>query len=275
MTAYSTHQESGPAELGKPFIEWADLWWRPLPDMAGQPGRRFCCRALATVGRSWLKAAPGWDQVQPAHDPFIFASNHSTRLEALLLPALLALHRRGRQVHFLADWNYLLWPLLGSLMRMNDPVIVTRKPARPHFLNIFKPWFKTTESPYRQAHRRLLAGESLGIFPEGTVNRRPDRLLRGHTGVARLSLETGAAIVPAGLQFAGPPSRFLHLDSMIVRVGRPLRPVPDYIGSTAPAAAVREWHACTMRAIADLSGKTWPPPNPRNNHAPAHTSLAN
>jgi 1-acyl-sn-glycerol-3-phosphate acyltransferase len=243
--------------------------------MAGQPVRRFCCRSLATVGRAWLNSAPGWEQVRSANDPFILAPNHCSRREALLLPALLALYRDGRQVHFLADWNYLLWPLLGSLIQMNDPIIVARKPARPGVLNVFKPLFQTEETPYRQARHRLLAGQSLGIFPEGTVNRRTQCLLRGQSGVARLSLETGAAIIPVGIRLAGPPSRFALLDPVIVRMGRPLRPPTDYIGSTAPAAAVREWHAITMQAIADLSGKTWHPHNPRNNHAPADSSLAN
>jgi 1-acyl-sn-glycerol-3-phosphate acyltransferase len=222
-----------------------------------------------------LESAPDWKQIHPANDPFILTPNHSSRLEALLLPALLAIHRNGRQVHFLADWNYLLWPLLGSLIRMNDPIIVTRKPARPAFLNRFKPLFQTAESPYAQARRRLLAGQSLGIFPEGTVNPRSRSLLLGQSGAARLSLETGAAIIPMGIQFTGRPAGFLNLDSMIVRLGRPLRPSADHLGSTAPAAAVRQWHETTMRAIAALSGKTWSTLNPRNNHAPADSSLAN
>ena len=214
------------------------------------------------VGRSWLKAAPGWEHALPANDPFILAPNHSSRLEALLLPALLALHRQGRQVHFLADWNFFMWPLLGSLIRMNDPIIITRKPARPRFLNGFKSHYESPESPCGQARRRLLAGQSLGIFPEGTVNRQPQYLLRGRTGVARLSLETGVAVIPVGIRFAGRPSRFLNLDVMRVRMGRPLWPDTAHLGANAPVPAVRQWHETIMRAIADLSGRTWPPPSP-------------
>jgi 1-acyl-sn-glycerol-3-phosphate acyltransferase len=262
-------------EVGKPTAEPAKLWRQPLPEMAGRPGRRVCCRSLALLGRSWLKAAPGWEHALPANDPFILAPNHGSRLEALLLPALLALHRQGRQVHFLADWNYFLWPLLGSLMRMNDPVIITRKPARPRFLNVFKPRFQSAETSYQQARRRLLAGQSLGIFPEGTVNRRTQCLLPGRTGVARLSLETGAAVIPAGIQWAGRPSLGLNLDAVVVRMGRPLWPDTAHLGTQVPAPAVRQWHETIMRAIADLSGKSWPPPNPENNYATAHSSPAN
>ena len=243
--------------------------------MAGQPVRRFCSRALASLGHSCLSSASGWEHALPANDPFILAPNHCSRREALLLPALLALHRGGRQVHFLADWNFLLWPLLGSLIRMNDPIVVTRKSARPRVLNLFKPWFQSAETPFQQARRRLQAGQSLGIFPEGTVNPREQTLLRGQSGVARLSLETGAPIIPVGIQFSTGPSRLLNLDSMSVHLGRPLRPMTDYIGSTAPAAVVRLWHERTMRAIADLSGKTWSPHNPRSKYAPADPSTTN
>ena len=264
-------------EEGKPSSEkvgLADLWQPALPGMAGPPVRRFCCRSLATLGRWWLKSATGWEHTLPANDPFILAPNHGSRLEALLLPAMLAVQRAGKQVHFLADWNFLLWPVVGSLIRMNDPIIVTRKPARPRFLNRFKPWFQASETPFQEARRRLLAGKSVGIFPEGTVNAGPDSLLRGRNGVARLSLETGAPVIPVGIQFDGRAAGLFNLGSMIVRIGRPLRPVADYIGSVAPASAVRDWHEKTMLAIADLSGKTWQPHNPRNKYASAHSSNA-
>jgi len=250
--------------VGKPAGELTELWRHPLPEMAGRPGRRLCCRSLARMGGSWLQAAAGWEHALPANDPFILAPNHSSRLEAILLPALLALHRHGRQVHFLADWNYFLWPLLGSLMRMNDPVIITRKPARPRFLNVFKPRFQSAETSFQQARRRLLAGQSLGIFPEGTVNRQTRWLLPGRTGAARLSLETGAAVIPMGIRLAGGPSRLLNLDAVMVQMGRPLWPDPAHLGTHVPAPAVRQWHETIMRAIADLSGKSWPPPNPEN-----------
>jgi 1-acyl-sn-glycerol-3-phosphate acyltransferase len=243
--------------------------------MHGHPLHRFCCRLLTTLGRSWFKASSGWEQVLAANDPFILAPNHSSRLEALLLPAMLAWQRRGRQVHFVADWNFLLLPVIGSVMRMNDPIVVTRKPARPRFLNVFKPWFKPALTPFKEARERLLAGQSLGIFPEGTVNPNRQDLLRGQSGVARLSLETGAAVIPVGLSFSGQSGRWLNMESMIVRLGRPLKPVTDYIGSTAPAEVVAQWHQRTMMAIADLSGKNWHPNNPKNKYAPAYSSITN
>ena len=243
--------------------------------MAGRPATRFCCRALAALGQLWLKEANGWEHILPVHDPFILAPNHASRAEALLLPALLALHRGGRQVHFLADWNFLMWPLVGSLIRMNEPVIITRKSARPRFLNVLKPWYQTAESPFQSARRRLQEGQSLGIFPEGTVNEQRNNLLRGQSGVARLSLETGVPVIPVGLQPSRSGGSGSGFESMILRIGRPLRPVGDFIGHRAPGGAVREWHQQTMQAIANLSGKTWHPHNPKTKYAPADSNLAN
>lgn len=269
MDAHSIHNDVWEVEAGNSSVQpagLAELWRRPLPGMAAQPVRRFCCRALATLGRPLVQAGSGWENALPSGDPFILALNHISRIEALLVPALLALHRGGRQVHFLADWNFLLWPVVGSLIRMNDPIIITRKPARPRMLNVFKVRYQSGETPFQQARRRLLAGQSVGIFPEGTVNDAAESLLRGRNGAARLSLETGAPIIPAGIQPAK-PSAGSRFHPLIVNLGRPLRPAREFIGSTAPVAAVREWHECTMRAVADLSGKTWQSHNPRNNHA--------
>lgn len=278
VEAHRTHQAArqvGVGNPGAPTAKLTDIWGRALPEMSGRPVTRLSCRALATLGRFWLQDATGWEHILPARDPFILAPNHGSRQEALLLPALLALHRQGRQVHFLADWNFLLWPLVGSLIRMNDPIIITRKPARPRCLNVFKPLFKSAESPFQAARRRLLAGQSLGIFPEGTVNQQENQLLRGQSGAARLSLETGAPVIPMGLQRAETSGRSWGLDAMMVRIGRPLQPDREFVGRAAPAVAVRQWHQQTMQAIADLSGKTWHPHNPKTKYAPAYSNLAN
>jgi len=47
----------------------------------------------------------------------VLVLNHSTKLEAVLLPALLMLLRGGHHLHFMADWNYRLIPGLGHFYR--------------------------------------------------------------------------------------------------------------------------------------------------------------
>jgi 1-acyl-sn-glycerol-3-phosphate acyltransferase len=232
-----------------------DTWSRPLPFFAGQPANRICCRLVVTLARQLVAGSCGWEHVAPASDPFILAANHSQKLEALLIPALLAFNRGGRQVHFFTDWNYLLYPGLGWLIRRNDPIVVVRKPAKPAWLNVFQSRFRTEESPMTRARRHLEAGRSVGIFPEGTVNPCPRSLLRGLRGAARLSLETGMPVVPLGIRF--PNQTNSEFSPMSLHFGAPLRPA----GGSGNTAA---WHETIMRAIAGLSGKTWQPNNPRN-----------
>jgi 1-acyl-sn-glycerol-3-phosphate acyltransferase len=232
-----------------------------MPAFPGGPLGRLCCRALVALAQRLLLESSGWEHVAAANDPFIFAANHSQKLEAVLLPALLAFQRRGRQVHFFADWNYFLYPGLGWLMRINDPIVVVRKPARPAILNVLQPFFRTSESPMAAAYRRLLAGQSIGVFPEGTRNGSPAQLLRGLRGAARLSLKTGAPVVPVGVRF--PHGTNAELARFSIQIGAPMRPA-------GVATTEAGWHAQIMRAIATLSGKTWHPDNPRTNHETRH-----
>jgi 1-acyl-sn-glycerol-3-phosphate acyltransferase len=99
----------------------------------------------------------------------------------------------------------------------------------------------------------------VGIYPEGTVNRDPRRLLAGRGGAARLSLETGAPIVPVGIRFPGaaPGAPISDRAAMEVHIGAPLRP-PQRAPMSATPREVRAWHAVVMREISRLSGKAWP-----------------
>jgi 1-acyl-sn-glycerol-3-phosphate acyltransferase len=222
-------------------------------------GDRLLLRALALLARYHVLSIHGLQHIRAAGDPFILAANHGTRRESLLVPALLFLHRGGRRVHFLADWNFRLIPGVGLIYSRAQVVTVLRKSARPRFLNALKPLYECSLRPFEQARAHLVAGRSIGIFPEGAVNRDPGRLLRGRRGAARLSLETGTPVVPMGIRFphvergAPIPSHA----AMELHIGPPLRPAGPP-RAEAPLAAVTEWHATIMRAISCHSGKEWP-----------------
>jgi 1-acyl-sn-glycerol-3-phosphate acyltransferase len=237
------------------------VWSRPLPGFTGQPMARFCCRALVALARRRLVESRGWEHVAAAQDPFILAANHSQKLEALLLPSLLAFHRGGRQVHFFADWNFLLWPGLGWLISRNEPIVVVRKRARPEWLNVFQARYKNAGTPLAVARQRLESGRSVGIFPEGTVNRSPHKLLRGLRGAAQLSLETGAPVIPLGVRFPGGASS--EFAPFSLHFGAPMRPEPG-------ADDVADWHEQIMRNLSALSGKAWQPDNPRTKNEKRH-----
>ena len=235
------------------------LRW-PLPFQ--DAGNRWLVRGLVMLARRQVLAISGLEHVRAERDPFILALSHGTRSEALLVPALLVLARGGRIIHFLADWNFRLIPGVGLIYRRGEAITLTRKPARPRILNLLKPLYRHPVPAWERARTQLARGRSIGVFPEGTVNRDPRRLLPGRRGAARLSLETGAPVLPVGIRFprARPDEPINDRAAIAVEIGAPLNPPRDAIGGVAPLAAVRGWHAVVMREIGRLSHKAWAPP---------------
>lgn len=256
-------RESPPMSLEARPLIWeppaarALLHW-PLPDQ--NRFNAFLVRALAMLSRGRVLAVRGLHHVRPSLDPFILVLNHTTRTEALLVPALIMLHRGGRLIHFLADWNFRLIPGIGLLYHRAQTISVLAKSARPRVLDALKPLYRHPRSALDQARLCLAHGRSVGLFPEGTVNRDPHRLLAGRRGAALLSLETGAPVVPVGIRFphARPGQRIRDRDAMDVHIGPPLF-APLHNAARPSRAALHERHAAIMTEIARLSGKVWAP----------------
>ncbi len=230
-----------------------ELYTQPLPALGLID--RALTRSLGYFVLPRFASICGLEHVAPASDPFVLALNHATRFEALALPALLMYHRGGRRVHFLADWNFQMIPGIGMLYRRSGAIVVMRKSARPRFLNALKPLYAHVEPSHQRALAHLQSGRSVGIFPEGTVNRDPERLLRGRLGAARLSLEAGVPVVPGGIRIIGGGARRPQLQ---LDLGAPLHPDERREGSVT-RAEVRAWHDRIMTEIARLSGKAWEP----------------
>jgi 1-acyl-sn-glycerol-3-phosphate acyltransferase len=229
----------------------------PLPE-AGFVDR-LVQRGVGLFAARQVTGVYGVENLTRAPEPFIVAINHSIRREALMVPSLLVMARRGRWIHFLADWNFLLMPLVGWVMRRSGVIVVTRKAARPAFLNRLKPLFEDSLTTAERVKAHLAAGRSVGVFPEGTVNRDPARLLVGRVGMSRLSLETGAPIVPVGIRFpdARPGEPIGERERMEIHIGPAIR--PPAVAGTPGVALSRRWHATVMGEIARLSGKSWGP----------------
>jgi 1-acyl-sn-glycerol-3-phosphate acyltransferase len=178
------------------------------------------------------------------------------------VPALIIFHRGGRLIHFWSDWMFRLMPGVGLMLGRAGTIVVTTKPARYRVLNLFKRFFLHPLPPLDQARALLITGNAVGAFPEGTVNRDPARLLPGRLGTARLSLETGIPILPAGIRFPDVPAGapVPEKAAMELVIGPPLKPPPRRPGVRPTLAEVRAWHAVMMTEIARLSGKTWRAP---------------
>lgn len=242
---------------GEPYLGLRDVLARPLPHLADSPLTRWLIRLTLAGLRGQLLDVQGLERVQPERDPFILAVNHSQRAEAILIPAFLFHLRAGRRIHFLADWNFCLLPPVWVLYRCAQVITIARKPAKPAFLNVFKPLFTNDVPGFERARRMLVEGRSVGVFPEGTVNRSPDRLLKGYSGAARLSLQTGVKVIPVGVRFpTNPPGKAIGaMAPMVLNIGEPL--VPPAPVAEPDLESIRGWHEQIMKQISLLSGKAW------------------
>jgi 1-acyl-sn-glycerol-3-phosphate acyltransferase len=134
--------------------------------------------------RMLFKLSVEGEENLPEGGPAILAGNHLSFSDSLFMPLLVK-----RKVTFLAKQEYFTGHGVKGVL------------SRWFFRSAGQvPIDRSSGSAARDAletgTKVLLAGQLLGIYPEGT--RSPDgRLYRGKTGVARMSLETGAPVIPA------------------------------------------------------------------------------
>ena len=241
--------------------QWHNLGWSqirkwPLEELSSATDRALT-RLACLIALKQVVLVVGWENVLPRHDPFLLIANHSSRREALFLPAVLMLARGGRTIRFLADWNFRLIPGAGSLYNRSGAITLTRKDARPRVLNLLKPLFEPETPPLVTAKRHLLRGGSVGIFPEGTVNRDADQLLRGRRAAARLSLETQVPVVPVGIRFdqrIGSTGQIDSSSGMSIHIGKALDPA-TLQGTPVTPRSVTDWNAQLMAEVGRLCGK--------------------
>jgi 1-acyl-sn-glycerol-3-phosphate acyltransferase len=123
--------------------------------------------------------------------PCIYAFNHNNAFESLFVPALLIWLLGSWRVSFVIDWMFGQLPVVGWLMQRIEPVYVWHKRSTVPFLERRR--VKAASSSSRdECIRRLDAGASIGIFPEGTRNADPFRLLKAKPGIGYIALESVA-----------------------------------------------------------------------------------
>lgn len=118
----------------------------------------------------------------PKRGPVIVAANHRSFLDSLFLPMAIG----WRRLTFVAKAEYFDKRRTAWFFRGVGQIPIRRSGGG------------ASQAALAAATEVLYAGKPFGIYPEGTRTR--DGVThRGHTGVARLSLATGAPIVPVGL----------------------------------------------------------------------------
>ena len=117
----------------------------------------------------------------PTDGPVILAANHRSFLDSLFMPLVIR-----RRVTFVAKAEYFDSRKTAWFFRGVGQIPIRREGG------------SASERALESATEVLNGGGVFGIYPEGTRTR-DGFTHKGHTGVARLAVRTGASIVPVGL----------------------------------------------------------------------------
>jgi 1-acyl-sn-glycerol-3-phosphate acyltransferase len=113
---------------------------------------------------------------------FIAAPNHCTEIDPLVVGHML--FNQKRMPHFLAKVALFKVPVLGAVLRATKQIPVERSSAGAN-------------RSLQLAKEVVDEGGAIIIYPEGTLTRDPELWpMRGHTGAARMALESGIPVVP-------------------------------------------------------------------------------
>jgi 1-acyl-sn-glycerol-3-phosphate acyltransferase len=178
--------------------------------------------------------------VVPQSGPVILAANHRSFLDSIFLPLVLR-----RRVTFVAKAEYFDDPKTAWFFRAVGQIPIRREGG------------SAAEGALAAATDVLESGGVFAIYPEGTRTR-DGYLHRGHTGVARLALATGAPIIPVGLvgtDECQPTDKKLPrlFRTVWIRFGSPL-PVAHYEDRPDERLVLRQVTDELMYEIRELSG---------------------
>ncbi len=214
----------------------------PLPDGIGSlqtPVGWFMRPAFRFL---WKFDVQGRENV-PATGGAVICANHLAAIDSFVVPAVLprSIMYVGKS-EYLDDWKTAkLFPRLG--------MIPIDRRGGDHARGAL------------DAARQVLAkGGLFGIYPEGTRSR-SGRLHKGHTGAARLAIETGCPIVPVGLigtPEIQPPDQAIpnFFRRATIRFGAPIE-VSRYADRVGDRVVYRELIDEVMFEIGRLSGQEY------------------
>jgi 1-acyl-sn-glycerol-3-phosphate acyltransferase len=200
--------------------------------------------AVGPIARLVFRPQAHGTENVPREGAAILASNHLSAADWVFMPISLR-----RRVTFLAKAEYFTGTgVKGFLQRAfftgAGQVPIDRTDAT------------AAEGAIRTGIGILEEGKLLGIYPEGT--RSPDgRLYRGKTGVARMTIETGAPVVPLAMTYRRRRLPFGRtLVQVGVRFGKPLD-FSRYEGLSGDRFVERSITDEIMYEIMTLSGQEY------------------
>jgi len=176
----------------------------------------------------------------PKDGPVILAANHRSFMDSIFLPLVIR-----RRVTFVAKAEYFDSKKTAWFFRGVGQIPIRREGG------------SASERALASATEVLETGGVFGIYPEGTRTR-DGYLHRGHTGVARLALRTGAPIVPVGMigtdEIQATDAKLPRFFRQVtIRFGDPI-PLAHYVGRQDDRIVLRQITDEVMFEVGQLSG---------------------
>lgn len=199
------------------------------------------------LARLALRPSVHGAQFVPSSGPVILASNHRSFVDSVVIPLVLP-----RRVTFLAKAEYFEGTGLSGWLCRRYFLAMGHVPVQ-------RGQGRAAWGAVRVAQGVLARGGALAIYPEGTRSL-DGRLYRGRLGVARLTLLTGAPVVPvalAGTERVQPVGRRIPRPHPVtVRFGAPLE-FSRYAGKERQVPVLRTITDEIVNAIRILSGQEY------------------
>ena len=167
---------------------------------------RFGIPVVGVLWRVFFRLRVSGSRNIPASGPGIVACNHVSAIDGVVL-ALVTAERGRRMTRFLVAAEFFRKATVAWALRLYRQIPLSRGTGDSGALD--------------EAIATIRAGAFAGIFPEGKVNPDPDGgLQRGRSGISRLTLATGAPVIPVGIW--GTQDRWPHPG---LHRRRPWRPI--------------------------------------------------
>lgn len=182
----------------------------------------------------------------PTTGPVIIASNHLSFSDSIFMPLVVP-----RKVTFLAKSEYFTSPGLKGFIKKLTFIALGQVP-------IDRSGGKRSEAALLTGLRVLNEGNCIGIYPEGT--RSPDgRLYKGRTGIARMAIESGAAVVPVAMFNTAEIQPTGQVVPKVRRVEMIFAEPMYFTGDSTDPAVLRDATNKIMDVIAAMSGQIYVP----------------
>ncbi len=202
--------------------------------------------SLVPAVRLWIRKVNGLEKLK--EPVFIFAANHGSFADDLILPTLL-MNYLNRYVHMYCNDRFYKNFFLRKFLEWGRciPVRVDESTAEAKRIN---------EKAFQLALHCLKKKEIVGIFPEG--HRSIDgSLMKAKTGVAKLALTAQVPVIPIGSvgthEIMPKGAKVPGFKRCEINIGRPMH-LNKYFGKEKSQRVLNHVTRVIMERIAGLAG---------------------